>query len=258
MPIIYLPYHLDEHLAALDLPLPAGIEATEPVVELPREDVWARLAGLYEAVARVVEEEARSGTVATVVSGDCTISIGMAAGLQRAGIDPAIVWFDAHGDLQTLETTTSGYLGGMALRLLGGYRSDLIAGPLGLSPPAEDRVVLVDARDLDQAEADYLASSAVRRLALGEVSEETLPAGPLLVNFDLDIVDPAELPGLRYPAAGGPAPAALLRAAETVFATGRVAALNVACTWDPGHPEADEVRRELIAGALAALRAGGA
>ena len=44
--------------------------------------------------------------------------LGTIAGLQRAGSDPGIVWLDAHGDVQTPETSTSGYLAGMALRLL--------------------------------------------------------------------------------------------------------------------------------------------
>ena len=81
------------------------------------------------------------------------------AGLQHAGLDPAIVWFDAHGDVQTLETTTSGYLGGLPLRLLmpPGYRPGLICDRLGLRPVPEDRVVPAGARDLDPPEADYLA-----------------------------------------------------------------------------------------------------
>jgi arginase len=62
-----------------------------------------------------------------VVSGDCTTALGTVAGLQRAGIDPGIVWFDAHGDVQTVETTASGHPGGLPLRLLTGYRPELIA-----------------------------------------------------------------------------------------------------------------------------------
>jgi arginase len=74
-----------------------------------------------------------------VVSGDCTVSIGIATGLQRAGFDPSGVWVDAHGGVQTLETTTSGYIGGMALRFLVGYRPELFAERLGLRPVSEER-----------------------------------------------------------------------------------------------------------------------
>jgi arginase len=252
--IIYVPYHLDEHLPDLDAPLPPGAAIDELAADLPEADVWSRLAALYDVVAGAVERTVRGGTVPAVVSGDCTVSIGMAAGLQRAGIDPSIVWFDAHGDVQTLETTSSGYLGGMALRFLVGYRPELLAQRIGLRPPPEARVLLVDARDLDPAEVHYLESVPMRRLAIDELSADSLPAGPLLLNLDLDIVDPTQLPGLRYPAADGPDISAVLQSARTVFDTGRVAALNVACTWQPGHADPDRVREHLVAAALAGLR----
>jgi arginase len=249
--LIYVPYHLDEHLAGLDVPLPGGWEVTELTAELPDADVWTRLAALYEAVAGVVEVQVDS--VPAVVSGDCTVSIGMAAGLQRAGIDPSIVWVDAHGDVQSLETTTSGYLGGMALRLLLGYRPELIAERIGLRPPSPERALLVDARDLDPAEVDYLASARLNRATIGDLTREDLPAGPLLVNFDLDVLDPTVLPGARYVASGGPDEAAALQVAHTIFATGRVAALNIACTWDPGPDESDGLRARLVSALLADL-----
>jgi arginase len=52
------------------------------------------------------------------VLGDCTTALGTVAGLRHAGMDPGIVWFDAHGDVQTLETTASGYQGELPLRPL--------------------------------------------------------------------------------------------------------------------------------------------
>lgn len=251
MQLIHVPYHLADHLTDLALPLPADASVVELSVALPDEDLWARLATLYEAVAVAVETSARANPTTTVVSGDCTVTIGMAAGLQRAGLDPSIVWVDAHGDVQSLETTTSGYVGGMALRFLLGYRPDLVIDRLGLRPPATDRALLVDARDLDQAEADYLTSSGLKLVPLAELTTDALPPGPLLVNFDLDVLDPAVVPGVRYPAANGPSIEAALAAADTIFSTGRVAALNIACTWNPGHEDPAGTRRQLIA-ALAA------
>jgi arginase len=238
VPIIYVPYHLDAHLPDLGIPLPHGTEASTVTAELPEGDIWPRLVALYGAVADAVAAEQPAQQPAeqsvTVVSGDCTVSIGIAAGLQRAGVDPSIVWIDAHGDVQTLETTDSGYVGGMALRFLLGYRADLIADPLGLRPPSEDRVLLVDARDLDPAEVEYLDQAPVRRSTVEDLTADVLPDGPLLLNLDLDVVNPDELPGVRYPAPYGPEAAAVLQATRTILATGRVAALNIACTWNPG------------------------
>jgi arginase len=237
--MLVVPYHLDEHLPDLGAP-----------TDLPDGDLWSRLAALYNDVAARVEAASQP---VVVLSGDCTVSVGIAAGLQRAGLDPAVVWIDAHGDVQTLETTASGYIGGMALRFLLGYRSDLVAERLGLRPPAEDRVLLVDARDLDAPEAAYLASARVQRSTVEALSAETLPPGPLLVNLDLDVIDPDELPGLRYPAPGGPSASVVLGAAQTILASGRVAALNIACTWHAGHPDPEGVRSRLISRLLDSL-----
>ena len=200
-------------------------------VDLPDGGPWVRMAALYDHVAQLVAQV----PTPTVLSGDCTTSLAVVAGLQRAGIDPAIVWFDAHGDVQTPETTASGYLGGMPLRLLVGHRPELIADALGLAPVAEDRVVLVDARDLDPPEAEYLRTSAIQRCDVGSVTDDRLPSGPIYLHLDVDVVTPSHLPGLRFPATGGPSLEQVASAVQRVLATGRVVATAVACTWWPGH-----------------------
>src|SRR5215470_3383872 len=243
MQVISVPYHLDEHLPGLDLPLRAGQEVA---AELPGGDVWERLGALYSLAGRAVAAAAGSGAhPVVVISGDCTTALGTVAGLQRAGADPGIVWFDAHGDVQTLETTTSGYLGGMVLRLLVGYRPELIAARLGLRAVPERQVTLVDARDLDPPEVSYLAGAQIRRCEVGELDAAGLPGGPLYVHLDLDVIDPAQLPGLRFPAPGGPSPAQVTGALSALLGTGRVAAIGVACTWYPGHSAAERIRQHL-------------
>jgi arginase len=277
MTVIAVPYHLDEYLPDLDLPL---MPAEVVTAELPPGGPWERLAVLYDAVARAVAADAGRGGRPVVLTGDCAISLGVVAGLQRAGADPGIVWFDAHGDVQTPETTASGYLGGMPLRLLTGYRPELIAARLGLRPVPEHRIVLAGARDLDPPEETYLASAAIRRyevaglttagltradvttgdlttvglttvglttggLTTGGLTTGGLPAGPLYVHADLDVIDAAALPGLRYPVPGGPDAARLADALRLLLATGQVAALGIACTWHPGHAAASHVAAQL-------------
>jgi arginase len=236
--IVRVPYHVDEYLPELDLPLRADEEIT---AELPRGGAWDRLAVLYSAVAEVVARAAgRTGRL-VVVSGDCTTSLGTVAGLQRAGMDVGIVWLDAHGDVQTLETTASGYLGGLPLRLIMGYRPELITSGLGLRPVAEQRVLLAGARDLDPPEVAYLAGAPVRRAGVAGLADAGLPDGPLYLHVDLDVIDPGELPGLRYPAPGGCSPAEVTHALQTLLGTGRVVAVGIACTWYPGHSAAARV-----------------
>ena len=242
MSIIQIPYHLDEYLPDLDVPLPPDTVIT---ADLPAGDVWHRLSALYAGLAGAVAAEAGRGGRPVVVSGDCMTALGTMSGLQRAGVQAGIVWFDAHGDVQTLETTTSGYLGGLPLRLLMGYRPELIAARLGLRAVPEHQVALVDARDLDPPEVSYLAGAQIRRSEVGELDAAGLPGGPLYVHLDLDVIDSGQLPGLRFPAPGGPSPAQVTGALSALLGTGRVAAIGVACTWYPGHSAADRIRQHL-------------
>ena len=238
MTVIGVPYHLDEYLPDLDFPLG---QANLITVGLPAGDTWQRLAVLYAAVAQAVAADVTASECPVVLTGDCTTALGIVAGLQRAGADPAIVWFDAHGDVQTLETTASGYLGGLPLRLLAGYRPELIAARLGLTPVPEHRIVLAGARDLDPPEVAYLASTGIRRREVADLAVTDLPDGPLYVHVDLDVIDAGELPGLRYPAPGGPGPGPLADALRMLLDRGHVAALGVACTWYPGHAAAEHI-----------------
>ena len=238
MLVVAVPYHLDDYLPGLDLPVtPARVVTTA----MPPDDVWERLAALYAPVATAVTDAIRANARPVVASGDCMTSLATVTGLQRAGLDPAIVWFDAHGDVQTLETTTSGYLGGLPLRLLTGYRPELIATQLGLRPVAEQQIMLVDARDLDPPEVTYLRGASIRRADVADLGDAELPAGPLYVHVDLDVIDPAALPGLRFPAPGGPGPAQVAEALRFLLDSGRVAAVGIACTWYPGNNAAEQV-----------------
>lgn len=235
---ILVPYHLDEYLPALDVPLAPDRTITR---DFGRGDVWQHMASLYGDVAEMVADSARAGARPVVMSGDCTTSYGVVAGLQRADVQPSIVWFDAHGDVQTLETTTSGYIGGFPLRILTGYRPELIADDLGLRPAGEANVLLVDARDLDEPEREFLATSPMRRVDVDAVSPDVVPPGPVYLHVDLDVVDPTELPQQLFPAEGGPSVDRIARAVAAVVATGRVAAVGLACTWHPDARVADRV-----------------
>ena len=249
--VLLLPYHQDERLDERSIVLPAGVAPLVVDPELPIAGQWHRLVILYDAFADRVAERVGAGPVRTV-TGDCLAAVGTLAGLQRGGLDPSIVWFDAHGDVHTMESSESGYLGGLALRMVLGGDLTLLGEPLGLQALAEERAVLVDARDLDPAEERYLAGSRVTQTTVDEVSPEVLPAGPVLVHVDVDVIDASELPGLRFPAAGGPTRERVLAAVERLLRSGRVAALDVACPW-LGTDDASDVRRraEVVAAFLA-------
>jgi arginase family enzyme len=133
-----------------------------------------------------------------VVGGCCCSHVGAVQGLARRKGRLAVVWFDAHGDLNTPETSPSGNEWGMPLRML---LDDGVVAP-------ED-VALVGARNLDPPEEEYLAATAI------DDSLERALAGvdAVYVAFDLDVLDPREAkPFMPEPGGLGEAEAeALLR-----------------------------------------------
>lgn len=141
-----------------------------------------------------------------VIGGDCGVAVPAIAhaaarrGAPRDGL--AVVWFDAHGDLNTPEASPSGAFAGMALRA--------VIDPLPLqgsgAVPAS-RVILAGARELDDAESDALADSALTHLDVEALADPlTLAdavaatgAGAVYVHIDLDVLDPAVIGGVALP-----------------------------------------------------------
>ena len=254
MTIVVVPYHQDQPLPDGLIPLPRTGEFLVLQPHLPAGgDVWDRMAALHDAAAEQIAAAVRTGEPTTVLSGDCLVAMAVLAGAQRAGAHPGVVWFDAHGDVHTLDTSTSGYLGGLALRLVLGAHPDRLATPLRAHPVSEERVVLVDARDLDPPEAEFLAGLRIRRSPVAGLDEAGLPDGPLLLHVDLDVIDPDELPGLLFPAPGGPSAGQVVDAVHRVLATGRVTVLDIACPW---HPAAGEPAQQARIDLLRALTGG--
>src|SRR6185295_17260704 len=112
--IILVPFHQDERLSDDDLPVPAGGPQVLVDPPMPPVGIWQRLTAVGAATADAVAAAlpGADGPV-RVVSGDCMVALGTLAGVQRAGLDASLVWFDAHADLHTMASSTSGYLGGM-------------------------------------------------------------------------------------------------------------------------------------------------
>ena len=251
MAVVLFPFHQDERLSSGDLPLPGDVSFSIVEPDLPTGGQWLRLTALYEALAATIAEEVTSRSLTTVVSGDCLSVLGTLAGAQRAGIDPSLVWFDGHGDLHTLASTSSGYLGGLALRMALGGDADKLAMPLGIRPVPENATVLVDARDLDPPEEVYLAGSAIRRSTVEGLRRDDLPDGPVLLHVDLDVIDAAEVSGLRFPVSGGPSSADVLTSVKRLLDSGRVVILSIACSWfSPTDEREQRGRADLLAALL--------
>jgi arginase len=124
-------------------------------------------------------------------------------GLQRH--QPDILWYDAHGDFNTPETSPSGFLGGMPLAWLVGHGDMRYMEGIDLKPTPENRVTITDARNLDPGEAAALQASEVRHLkAVEALCDVTWSGKPLYIHLDTDVVDAAEMPAKQFPEPNGP------------------------------------------------------
>jgi len=177
--------------------------------------------------------------------GECTLAPSVVAGLRSAHPGLALVWIDAHGDLNTPETTPSGFLGGMPFAILLGWCHDELRVAAGLDPPLpEERAALVGARDLDPGERDAIAGS--RLVVAGDAAGALagLPAdAPLHVHLDGDVLDPEDSPGVDFPAPGGWRLPHLVDEMAVLAATGRVVGVSLCC----GNPRRDPDGRSAAA-----------
>jgi arginase len=165
---------------------------------------------LMVQVGRAVAAAREAGRLPLVLSGNCSVAaMGAVSGLEDR---TAVIWFDAHGDLNTPETTTSGFFDGMALSLaLGRCWTGMAARIPGFQPVSPSDVALVGVRDLDPAERAFLGRDGVRAIAADEL-RESLPVFlasvrrhvvSAYVHVDLDVLDPSEGRVNAYAAAGG-------------------------------------------------------
>lgn len=168
--------------------------------------------------------------------GECTLAPGAVAGLQRRHGDVAVVWLDAHGDLNTPETSSSGFIGGMPFAVLVGWAYPDLAAAAGLAPVPEGRCVLVGDRDLDPSEADALRSSDILRAASVAEALAAIPPGtPIYLHVDGDVMDPDDAPNVDFPAPGGWSADRLRTEVATALADDRVVGVGVCC----GNPRRD-------------------
>lgn len=182
--------------------------AVDPVVAVNR--------ALADAIA------ARPDKIPLVFANDCTSCLGMVKGLERQS--PVVLWYDSHGDFNTPETTPSGFLGGMPLAALVGRGNQHLMQGLKLQPILESDVIITDARNLDPEEGDMLRASDVTIYeTLAALDSAELPARPLYIHFDADLVDCAEMPAMSYPEPGGPSLQESVESLKHVGARGDVA-----------------------------------
>lgn len=160
------------------------------------------------AVATKVRAARDDGRFPIVLGGNCLTAAGAVGG---EGAD-SIVWFDQHGDINTPETSSFGFLDGMSLSsVLGLCWRPMTAAIPGFQAIDPARCVLVDARDLDPGEKLLLEQLPVRHVSCGEAVERAnalIASGATRthLHLDLDVHDPSVLQANKYATRGGPSP----------------------------------------------------
>lgn len=191
-----------------------------------------------------------------VIGGDCAVAVPAIRHAAAQHPSLAVVWFDAHADSHTVDSSPSGALAGMALRAVS------TAGPFVDDPPVPlNRVVLAGARTLDDAEVDHVTGSPLTHLtvdalvdpaALADAVAAT-GADAVYVHVDLDVLDPASIDGVLEPVPFGLEPAALTAALARLRERMPLVGASVA-GFAPSSPDAavDDLGTILrIVGALA-------
>ena len=217
-------------------------------------------------VASRVRQAVGEGYLPLVLGGDHSIALGTLAGLRRDG-PGGVLWVDAHGDLNTPETSLTGNVHGMVLAAalgLGGKAFEHESWTLPAADPA--RVALVGVRSLDEAERAVLRDlgaavhtmSDLDRLGVEHVMRDALAhvEGPgfVHVSLDMDVVDPSDAPGVGTPVRGGLTYREAHLAMELVAESGVAGSLEVV-EVNPILDRENETARlavELVASALGA------
>ncbi|WP_403020276.1 arginase family protein [Salinibacterium sp. GXW1014] len=142
----------------------------------------------------------RANAPAITIGGDCGVALAAVPHALRP--DVAVLWFDAHPDLNTPESSPSGAFTGMVLRTLLGEGEPMLVPAHPLSP---SQLVLVGARDIDASEAQFIEAAGIPALGSETTTDEVVEAvaatgaKSVYVHVDLDVLDPAAVRGLGNP-----------------------------------------------------------
>lgn len=263
--IVTVPYRYDEFMDGLgrgpeallkaglrDRLAAVGVETSDPKQsDLPDDErvqgpMAANIGTLGRHTADLVRDSLAEGGPTLVLAGDDTASIGVVSGLQQAydGKRIGLIWIDAHADFNTPETSYSGILAGMPVAILAG-----LAGPIWRESAnlkytiPTDQIVIAGLRSKDEKESALLRSTDVRvidasspqRAPQFEAAIERLlnHVDVVMVNIDLDVLDPSYVPSASTPEANGLSPKQVAWMINLVTKQGKAAVVSVT-SLNPG------------------------
>jgi arginase len=181
-----------------------------------------RLSSLLQVRSGIAEALGEAPDPFLLVGGDCGVALAGVSAV--AGPDLAVVWLDAHADLNAPDTSSSGAFHGMVLRAILGEGAEDLRLPIGAV--TADRAVLAGARELELQEELYVAATGIRLVDVASLDDpEDLAdavaatgAARVYIHVDLDVLDPGELGALTHPVPFGLTTAQLVNAIKAVRA----------------------------------------
>ena len=207
---------------------------------------WNRMALANANFADVVREGLQDDLITIGLEANCNDLLGMLSGLKYDSDGNArrvgLVFIDAHGDFNVPETTLSGMLGGMPVAIAAGHALHNIRKTTGLAEPLPmSHIVWGGVRDLDPLEADRFTAYEVQQFSVQDVRELSANlekqmddladrVDAIYVHIDMDVLDPAEVPGHNLTVPDGPSSKDLAAAMTLMFENPKTVALGIAST----------------------------
>ncbi len=234
-----------------------------------RAKYLAEISDTCKELAATVQKSLEEGFTPLVLGGDHSIAVGTMSGVaahyRKDKKQVGYVWLDAHGDMNTPETSPSGNVHGMPLASMMGYGPPELVELLGFKPKVEPQnLVIVGVRDLDLQEKKLVKKSGVHVFTMRDIDErgmrevmsETLKfatddTGGIAVSLDMDFVDPMDAPGVGTPVRGGVTYREAHLAMEMIADSEAMASLEVVEI----NPVIDEHNRTALLGVELALSA---
>ena len=235
---------------------------------------WHRMAMANANYAAAVREGLQDNLLTIGLEANCNDIVGMLAGLKYTSAGDArrigLIFIDAHGDFNVPETTLSGRLGGMPVAVAAGHALHNLRTTAGLAEPIPiSNIVWGGVRDLDPLEAERFREYEVQQFSVEDI--RMLSGGlrkqldslaervdAIYVHVDIDVLDPAEVPGHDTKVTGGPSSEDLAAAIALIFRNPKVIALGVGGTpagsLDP-NGASRQAALNLIEGAIKGVQA---
>ncbi|MFQ6123252.1 MAG: arginase family protein [Candidatus Heimdallarchaeota archaeon] len=229
--------------------------------EAKQYGAWHRLGLASRHLADIVADQRKRGLFTIGLLANCNGLMGMLGGFQRSSPDwkplrVGLVWVDAHGDINTPETSLSGMLGGMPVAVATGHCLARLRVKCGLEVALPTKyVVMVGVRDTDPLEQAIIDRSRIKHITVDEIRHlnpvisremERLAriTDLIYVHVDLDVLDPPEVLGHGLTVKNGPTSMELGAALEVMFEHPKAAGFGIASY--PARDDPDGITLKVV------------